>query len=52
VAAANPTQPLLLRIERNAGHGGSDLVKHAVAQSVDTLAFLFAELGVPSPTTH
>jgi prolyl oligopeptidase len=52
VAAASATQPVLLRIERNAGHGGADLVKQAVAQSVDTLAFLFAELGVPSATPH
>ncbi len=52
VAAATATQPVLLRIERNAGHGGADMVKQAVAQSVDTLAFLFAELGVPSATPH
>jgi len=53
VAAAEATpQPVLLRIERNAGHGGADLVKQSVAESVDTLAFLFAELGVPAPTLH
>jgi prolyl oligopeptidase len=42
--------PVLLRIERNAGHTGADQVKEAVAQSADTLAFLFAEMGVPAPT--
>lgn len=47
-AAAGANEPVLLRIERSAGHGGADPVKQAVAQSVDTLAFLFAELGVPA----
>jgi prolyl oligopeptidase len=42
--------PVLLRIERNAGHTGADQVKQEVAQSADTLAFLFAEMGVPAPT--
>ena len=51
VEAASASQaPVLLRIERNAGHGGADQVKKTVAQSADMLAFLFLELGVPSPT--
>jgi len=49
-ASSASHQPVLLRIERNAGHGGADQVKQAVAQSADMLAFLFLELGVPSPT--
>jgi prolyl oligopeptidase len=42
--------PVLLRIEKNAGHGGADQVKQAVAQGADMLAFVFTELGVPAPT--
>ena len=36
--------PILLRIERNAGHGGADLVKQQVERSADQLAFLSAVL--------
>jgi prolyl oligopeptidase len=32
--------PILLRIERNAGHGGADMVKSQVERVADTLAFL------------
>jgi prolyl oligopeptidase len=32
--------PILLRIERNAGHGGADLVKQQVERSADVLGFL------------
>jgi prolyl oligopeptidase len=32
--------PILLRIERNAGHGGADLVKQQVERSADLLGFL------------
>jgi len=38
--------PVLLRIERNAGHGGGDNVRQAVEQAVDVYAFLFAQLAV------
>jgi prolyl oligopeptidase len=48
-AASTSDRPVLLRIERNAGHTGADQVKEAVAESADTLSFLFAELGVPPP---
>ena len=34
----------LLRIERNAGHGGADAVKQAVEQNADLFAFLEREL--------
>jgi prolyl oligopeptidase len=37
--------PVLLRIERNAGHGGADMVKSQVERSVDQLSFLLAQLG-------
>jgi prolyl oligopeptidase len=36
----------LLRIETNAGHGGADLIKKQIEQSVDTFAFVLHELGV------
>ena len=36
--------PVLLRIERNAGHGGADMVKSQVERVADTLAFLTAVL--------
>lgn len=36
--------PILLRIERNSGHGGADLVKSQVDRIADQLAFLVHEL--------
>jgi prolyl oligopeptidase len=45
-AATTSARPVLLRIERHAGHGGADLVKQAVEQSVDATAFLLRELGM------
>jgi len=36
--------PILLRIERNAGHGGADMVKQQVERVADQLAWLLAEL--------
>ncbi len=36
--------PMLLRIERNAGHGGADLVKQQVDRVADQLSFLRAML--------
>jgi prolyl oligopeptidase len=36
--------PILLRIERNAGHGGADMVKSMVDRTADTMAFLEALL--------
>jgi prolyl oligopeptidase len=32
--------PILLRIERNSGHGGADLVKQQVERIADQLALL------------
>jgi prolyl oligopeptidase len=36
--------PVLLRIERNAGHRGADTAKQQVERAADQLAFLWAEL--------
>jgi prolyl oligopeptidase len=36
--------PVILRIERNAGHGGADLVKQQVDRAADQYAFLFSLL--------
>lgn len=42
--------PALLRIERNAGHGGADQVSKAIESSADMYAFLQHELGMtPAP---
>ncbi len=38
--------PILLRIETNAGHGGGDMVKKRVARLTDEYSFLFHELGM------
>jgi prolyl oligopeptidase len=45
-AATTSDLPVLLRIERHAGHGGADLVKQTVEQSADTYSFLMKELGM------
>jgi prolyl oligopeptidase len=47
--AAGGGEPVLLRIEANAGHGGADLVSSAVAESVDQYTFLFDRLGMRPP---
>jgi prolyl oligopeptidase len=39
----------LLRIERHAGHGGADQVRHAIQKSADTYAFVMQALGVTPP---
>jgi len=39
-AAQTGDAPILLRIERNAGHGGADLVKQQVERAADQYAFL------------
>ena len=38
--------PILLRVETKSGHGGGDMIKKRVAQQVDTLSFLFSQLGM------
>ncbi|HEX2758424.1 MAG TPA: prolyl oligopeptidase family serine peptidase, partial [Thermoanaerobaculia bacterium] len=44
--AASTGGPVLLRIERHAGHGGADLVKSAVASRADEYAFTLSETAV------
>lgn len=44
--ATTSDHPVLLRIERNAGHGGADLIKQYVAKDADLYTFLMKELGV------
>lgn len=39
----------LLRIEKNAGHGGADKVAQAIDYSADMYAFLFDRLGMSPP---
>jgi prolyl oligopeptidase len=39
-ATQTGSAPILLRIERNAGHGGADMVKQQVERTADTLTFL------------
>ncbi len=43
--AATTGGPVLLRIERNAGHGGADLRRSEVEKTADMFAFALAELG-------
>jgi len=48
-ARSGGTHPILMRIEKHAGHGGADLVKQAVEQSADAYAFLMGQLGMTPP---
>lgn len=41
--------PVLLRIEKNSGHGGADLVKASVEKVADELAFALSEVQKPRP---
>ncbi len=41
--------PVLMRIERNAGHGGADLIKQYVSKDADLYAFFMNELGLSAP---
>ncbi len=36
--------PALLRVEKNAGHGGADLVKQTIDQEIDIFGFLKSQL--------
>jgi prolyl oligopeptidase len=44
-SSTSATAPTWLRVERNAGHGGADLVQQTIAREADALAFLRAELA-------
>ena len=48
--AANTSEaPILLRVERNSGHGGADLIRQYVAEDTDETLFLMHELGLEAP---
>ncbi|HZA50022.1 MAG TPA: prolyl oligopeptidase family serine peptidase [Myxococcaceae bacterium] len=38
--------PVMIRIERHAGHGGADQVRQAIELNADLFAFLFARFGM------
>jgi prolyl oligopeptidase len=44
--AAKDGRPALLRIEKNAGHGGGDMVSKTIESSADIYSFLFQALDV------
>jgi prolyl oligopeptidase len=44
--ASGSKAPILMRIERNAGHSGADLVRQQVERSTDSLVFLMHLLGL------
>jgi prolyl oligopeptidase len=44
--ATSSGQPVLLRVETKAGHGGGDMIKKAVEAGADEYAFLLQQLGV------
>jgi prolyl oligopeptidase len=45
-AQADPSRPVLLRVESRAGHGAGKPVAKLVDELADEMAFLFAELGL------
>ena len=44
-AATGASAPIWLRIDRNAGHAGADMVKQKVAETTDFFAFVLRQLG-------
>lgn len=44
--ATSSDHPMILRVEREAGHGGADRLKNRVEKATDRFAFLMSELGV------
>jgi prolyl oligopeptidase len=44
--ASSKGGPILLRVEKNAGHGGADLIRSTVEQEADAYAFIFSQLGM------
>lgn len=45
-ATSSQDRPVLMRVERNAGHGGADMVKKSVERSADLTAYLMWQLGM------
>ncbi|WP_438016539.1 prolyl oligopeptidase family serine peptidase [Sorangium sp. So ce315] len=50
--AASAGGPVLLRIERNAGHGGADLIKAAVEKGADQISFALSATSAKEPATR
>jgi prolyl oligopeptidase len=48
-AATSSSQPILLRVETQSGHGGGDQLKKWVAYGTDVWGFLIHELGAKVP---
>lgn len=44
--ASASTNPVLLRVETQAGHGGGDMIKKRIESTVDEFSFLFHQLGM------
>jgi prolyl oligopeptidase len=51
-AVTDGSRPILLRIEKKAGHGGADLVKQSVEASADSMAFLMRQIGMKPARTQ
>jgi prolyl oligopeptidase len=48
-AATSSPHPVLLRIETQGGHGGSDQVKKSIELGADLWSFLIHEMGARTP---
>jgi prolyl oligopeptidase len=48
-AATSSPNPILVRVETQSGHGGSDQVKKSIAMGSDIWGFLIHELGAKTP---
>jgi prolyl oligopeptidase len=48
-AATSSTNPILLRVETQSGHGGGDQVKKSIEYGTDIWGFLIHELGANPP---
>jgi prolyl oligopeptidase len=44
--ATSSNHPVLLRVEKQSGHGGADLIRQSVEMEADGYAFLFNQLGM------
>jgi prolyl oligopeptidase len=49
-SATASSAPVMIRIERNAGHGGADRVRQAIELYADQFAFLFERFGMKPDT--
>ena len=44
-ATSSEDRPVLMRVERNAGHGGADVAAKSVQRTADMFAYLLSQLG-------